>query len=278
MRSRGYRVRHLARHPRRVDTADDVRPFDLLQERIDASALDGCETLVHLAAHIPADHADPAEAERCWRTNALGTLRLAEAAVHAGVRRLIQTTSANAYAAWESMPSETAAMVPRSRGYYLGSKILQEVYAREICDGGRVPLATLRLGSVYGPGQRTGAVAALADALLSRRPVTLRDGGRFAADFVHVDDVVAALMIAVEGRYDEPFNVGSGVRTSILGLARMLVSELGVSDRLIHLEPERPDGDAGFPALCIARMQALGYSPRKLEVGLASMGAAQPRP
>lgn len=276
-RAHGYRVRRLARRPDPADTSDDVRSFDLLQDKVDAGALEGCEALVHLAAHIPADHLDPDEAERCWRANALGTLRLARAAIEAGVRRFVQTTSANAYAAWETMPAETAAMFPRSRGYYLGSKILQEVYAREACGPAGLPLATLRLGSVYGPGQRTGAVAALAGAFASALPVALQDGGRFGADFVHVDDVVAALMLATDGTYDEPFNVGSGMRTSILALARMLASETGVSGALIHMEPEAADGDPGFPALCITRMRSLGYSPRDLKVGLASMVAGEAR-
>jgi UDP-glucose 4-epimerase len=277
VRSRGYRVRHLTRSPDPTDTSDDIRHFNLLQDRIDPAALEDCETLVHLAAHIPADHFDPDEAERCWRANALGTLRLAEAAVQAGVRRFIQTTSANAYAAREWAPAETAAMLPQSRGYYLGSKILQEVYAREICGAGGLPLVTLRLGSVYGPGQRTGAVAALAGAFASGHPVALQNGGRFGADFVHVDDVVAALMLVAEGTYDEPFNVGSGVRTSILALARMLASEIEVSNSLIHVEPETADDDFGFPALCIARIQSLGYNPRDLKVGLASMVAGPTR-
>lgn len=276
-RGRGYRVRHLTRRAARGDTSDDVRPFDLLQDKVDAAALDGCEILVHLAAHIPTDHLDPDEAERCWRANALGTLRLTEAATQAGVRQFIQTTSANAYAAWESVPTETAAMLPRSRGYYLGSKILQEVYAREVCDLAKLPLATLRLGSVYGPGQSTGAIATLAGAFAAGHPVALQDGGRFGADFVHVDDVVRALMLVAEGTYDEPFNVGSGVRTSILELAQMLALETCVDSTLIQLEPEAVDGDPGFPALSIARIQDLGYSPRNLKVGLASMVAGEAR-
>lgn len=276
-RGRGYRVRHLTRRAATGETSDDVRPFDLLQDKVDAAALDGCEILVHLAAHIPTDHLDPDEAERCWRANALGTLRLTEAATQAGVRQFIQTTSANAYAAWESVPTETAAMLPRSRGYYLGSKILQEVYAREVCRLAKLSLATLRLGSVYGPGQSTGAVATLAGAFAAGYPVALQDGGRFGADFVHVDDVVTALMVVAEGTYDEPFNVGSGVRTSILELAQMLALETGVDSTLIQLEPEAVDGDPGFPALSIARIQNLGYSPRNLKVGLASMVAGEAR-
>ena len=273
----GYRIRHLTRRADAADAFGDARAFDLLQGKVDAAILDGCETLVHLAAHIPADHFDPEEAERCWRANALGTLRLAEAAARTGIRRFIQTTGANAYAAWESAPTESAAMFPRSRGYYLGSKILQEMYAREICGPAQLPLATLRVASVYGPGQRRGAVTTLARAFFAGHPVALQDGGRFGADFVHVDDVVAALVLVAQGTYDEPFNVGSGVRTSILELARALASVAGVSSSLIHVEPEAAAGDPGFPALSIARIESLGYRPMDLKAGLATMVVREAR-
>lgn len=277
-RTQGYRIRHLTRHPSSIQTPDDVRPFDLSRDEADEAALEGCDILVHLAAHVPADHLDPAEAERCWRTNALGTLRLARAAVRAGVRRFTQTTSANAYAAWEQAPAETAAMFPRSRGYYLGSKMLQEIYAREACRPERLPLATLRLGSVYGPGQRSGAVATLLAAFTSGQPVVLQNGGRFCADFVHVDDVVTALLLVCDEAFDESFNVGSGVQTSIAELAQLLAAELGASSTLIQLSPEEADGDAGFPALCIDRMRSLGYEPRSLKDGLGSMISRAARP
>lgn len=270
-RTQGYRIRHLARNPGSVDPADELRLLDLRQGLIDADALTGCDAVVHLAAHIPRDHADPAEAEHCWQTNALGTLRLAEAAVRAGVSRFVHTTSANAYAAWEKAPAETAAMFPRSRGYYLGSKIMQEIYAEEFCRHARLPLATMRLGSVYGPGQTTGVVAALASAIANHRPVTLQNGGSFGADFVHVDDVVEALMLAIGKRAEGPFNVGSGVRTTIGRLARMLIALTGQDAALLKLEAESDTGDTGFPALSIKRLRKLGYVPRKLSTGLTSL-------
>jgi UDP-glucose 4-epimerase len=270
-RSRGFRIRHLARRPDVASPGDDYRRLDLTEEAVDPAILDGCDRVVHLAAHIPRNHTDPSEAGRSWRINALGTLHLAEAAATAGISRFIQTTSANAYAAWEAEPSETAAMFPRSRGYYLGAKMIQEIYADEVCRRAGMTLVTLRLASVYGLGQTTGAIAAIVAKAVAGMPVTLEDGGRFGADFVHVDDVVTALMLTIENESAGPFNVGSGVCTTIAEVGRLCMVLTEQDPALIHLKPESDEGDLGFPALSIGRMRALGYAPRDLSTGLAEM-------
>ena len=270
-RARGYCIRHLSRRRDAGELGDDHRRLDLSDGAIDPAILDGCDLVVHLAAHIPRNHADLAEAERSWQINALGTLHLAEAAAEAGVSRFIQTTSANAYAAWESEPAETAAMFPRSRGYYLGAKIMQEIYADEVCRGAGMTLVTLRLASVYGTDQTAGAVAAIVAKAIAGKPVVLEDGGRFGADFVHVDDVITALMLTIEHDGAGPFNVGSGVRATIADVARHCLALAGQDLALIDLKPESAAGDAGFPALSIDRVRALGYTPRDLPAALAEM-------
>lgn len=270
-RAQGFRIRHLSRNARDIHITDEISLLDLKQGPIEPATLMGCDAVIHLAAYIPRNHTDPAEAGRCWKVNAMGTLRLAGAAVRAGIGHFVQTTSANAYAAWEKTPAETAAMFPRSRGYYLGSKIMQEVYAEAICRPAHLSLATMRLGSVYGPGQTEGAVAVLAHAIANGRPVILQDGGRFGADFVHVDDVVAALMLVIGQRAEGIFNVGSGVRTTIRKVTQTLVGLIGQNGARIQIDAKSNDGDRGFSALSIARLSALGYTPRDIFSGLASV-------
>lgn len=268
-RGEGYRLRFLSRSAP-VDA--DTRHLDLCAEAIDPAALEGCDMIVHLAAHIPRDHSDPAEADRCWRTNARGTLHLARAAAASGVGFFIQTTGANAYATWQGTPDEDAAMFPRSRGYYLGSKVLQEVYAAEIASASDLSLATLRLGSVYGAGQISGAVALLVERVAAEKPISLVAGGRFGADFVHVDDVVQAIMLVLGRRITGTFNVGSGHRSTIAEVVQHLAAIQGRELRIDNVGTPSGSGvDEGFPALSISRLMAHGYSPRDLPTGLASM-------
>lgn len=269
-RAKGYRLRHLSRHPASDFAADDeVCAFDLEENDHDVAALQGCAALIHLAAYIPPDHADPVAAERCWAINAGGTLRLIETAAAAGVKRIVQTTSANAYASGVEFPDESAPLFPRSRSYYLGSKILQEIYATDYCHNRGIALTTLRLASVYGPGQSTGALGVMLRAALEGRPVEIVNGGRFGADMVHLDDVALALMRAVECDWSGPVNVGSGERTTIKTLARMIADLTGGS--VVKKPGQNLPGDTGFPPLDITRLRSLGCHPMPLATGLAAI-------
>ncbi len=268
-RTRGYRIRHLGRQrPPSAAAEDEFRPLDLRSVDPRASLLTGCNALVHLAAYIPRDHQDPAEAAHCWTVNALGTLHLLEMADRAGIAYVVQTSSANAYAPATEAPDEAAALFPSSRGYYLGSKIMQEIYAEQYCRTAGLTLGTLRLGSVYGPGQESGALGNMAKAAQAGQPIGVVGSGRFGSDMVLVDDVVEALLLMLERESSGPFNVGSGVRTSIADLAQML-SELTHSP--IHQDLSQGESDWGFPALNIDRLKALGYRPTSIGLGLRAM-------
>ncbi|KEQ54136.1 NAD-dependent epimerase/dehydratase family protein [Sphingobium chlorophenolicum] len=263
-RRAGWRIRHLGRRPPPdADPADEWAFLDL--SAVEDVDLSGCAALVHLAAHIPAHHGDPAEAERCWRINALGTLKLVDAAIRTGVRRIMQVSSANAYAPTPESPDEHAPLFPGSRGYYLGSKVCQEIYAADRCRGEHVLLQTLRLASVYGPGQQSGALAVMAQAAASGGPIRVHGSGGFGADLVHVDDVARAMLLLLGSENAGAFNVGSGVRTTIAELATLLAEQTGAP--VVHDDGVGKE-DWGFPALNIDRLRALGCQPTRLADGL----------
>src|SRR3954463_6624464 len=78
----GWRIRLLSRNrPARMNLAGcEWKKFDLAAD--DAFPQDffkGCDAVVHLAAYIPRNMSDVHEADRCWRLNALATIRLLEA-------------------------------------------------------------------------------------------------------------------------------------------------------------------------------------------------------
>ncbi|WP_242126719.1 NAD(P)-dependent oxidoreductase [Sphingobium sp. Sx8-8] len=270
LRRHGYRIRHLARRrPPDGDPQDEWLPFDLGAADDAGSSLSGCAALIHVAAHIPARHDDPEEASHCLRINALGTLHLADAAARAGVGRIIQTCGANAYAPSMEPPDEQAALFPPSRGYYLGSKILQEIYALERCKGSGVMLQTMRIASPYGPGQQAGAIAAMARAAMRGGPIQVSGQGLFGADFVHVDDIVQALLLLLEDGQQGAFNVGSGMRTTIAALSGRISALTGA--RVVHEPIDGREEDSGFSALNIDRLRALGYRPMALDSGLRSL-------
>lgn len=159
-------------------------------------------------------------------------------------------------------------MFPTERVFYLTSKVAQEVYAAFACGRGDMRLTTLRVSSAYGPGQSSGALRTLACKMLCNEDVELANGGGFGADFVTCGDVSQALLIALRFGTAGAYNVGSGVRSTILDVSARLVHLTGADPGKIRIEERAMKTDQGFPALAIGKLEALGYRPTGLDEGL----------
>lgn len=265
---KGYRIRLLARNPASLPGLDS-HPFDLeAPDPLAPEVLRGCAAVVHMAAYIPKEHSNPAEAELCWKVNALGTLRLINAMEQAGVGHLVQITSANAYSPEVLHPSETAPMFPTDRVYYLSSKLAQEIYANYRCAAAGIVLSTLRASSVYGAEQTIGAVYAIAKRLLTGEKVALESCGSFGADFLYLDDLSSALLLMLAKQTPGPYNVGSGSRSTIAEIATQIGAVIGSAPSDIRLEGKPKVQPYGFPSLDISKIVALGHRPTPLQEGL----------
>jgi UDP-glucose 4-epimerase len=129
---------------------------------------------------------------------------------------------------------------------------------------------TLRFGNVYGPRQEAslegGVVAIFLNAMAAGGETTIFGDGRQTRDFVHVDDVVRALLLAPG--HAGVCNIGSGAETSVLELHERCRAVSG-DDRPPRLAPAR-DGDLERSVLDIALAgRELGWRPEvSLDEGL----------
>ncbi|MGV9713155.1 NAD-dependent epimerase/dehydratase family protein [Gordonia sp. NPDC003424] len=149
-----------------------------------------------------------------------------------------------------TLTTEDAPLAPRST--YAASKVAQENYARawSIATGGSV--IALRYHNVYGPDMpRDTPYAGVASIFRSRLdqgapPLVFEDGGQMR-DFVHVSDVAAADVAAIEhlaanrGRGFTPLNVCSGQPVSIREVAEILAVHVGGPMPVITGEIRRAD-------------------------------------
>jgi dTDP-L-rhamnose 4-epimerase len=104
-----------------------------------------------------------------------------------------------------------------------------------------IPTVALRFFNVYGPGQAlsnpyTGVAAIFASRLLNGRPPIIFEDGRQSRDFIHVSDVVRAMMLALESERapGHAINLGTGRAVTVLDVARALSAGLGA-----EVEPVR---------------------------------------
>jgi UDP-glucose 4-epimerase len=154
--------------------------------------------------------------------NVVGSARMLQACADAAVKRFIFASSGGAiYGEPRMVPQdETHPLAPMSP--YGCAKLAVEHYLHYFRAVQGLSCVALRYANVYGPRQNAageaGVVAIFAGKLLRGEAVTINGSGEQTRDYIHVADVVAANVAAVEGAWQGSFNVGTGVETSVNAL------------------------------------------------------------
>ena len=201
--------------------------------------------------------------------NVVGTVNALEAARGSGAHLVLASTGGAIYGDVTGPATEHDELRPVSA--YGVAKVAAEAYVaawNRIHTNGHV---CLRFANVYGPRQSSsleGGVVAIFLERLGRGEETLIFGdGAQTRDFVHVDDVVAALLAAADHR-GGVYNVGSGVETSVSALYALCAAIVGSKQPPTYAEA-RP-GDARRSVLDCSRAHGeLGWrAGLDLEAGL----------
>ncbi|WP_024441715.1 MULTISPECIES: NAD-dependent epimerase/dehydratase family protein [unclassified Mycobacterium] len=223
------------------------------------------EVVFHLAAQIDVRHsvADPVFD---GSVNVIGTIRLAEAARTAGVRKVVHTSSGGSiygtppcYPTGEDVPTDPASP-------YAAGKVAGEIYLNTFGHLYGLQCSHIAPANVYGPRQdphgEAGVVAIFAQALLEGRPTKVFGDGSNTRDYVFVDDVVDAFVRASGEAGDrQRFNVGTGVETSDRQLHSAVAAAVGGPDDP-EFHPPRL-GDLKRSCLDISRAaEVLGWRPQ----------------
>lgn len=224
------------------------------------------DVIYHLAAQIDVRNS-VAEPVHDANINVLGTVRLAEAARRAGVRRIVYTSSGGSiYGPVEEPPiAESQPVDPLSP--YAAGKIAGELYLEMFSRLYGIEWASVAPANVYGPRQdplgEAGVVAIFSQRLLANQPTRLFGDGSNTRDYVYVDDVVDAFVRAatVPGAAGLRFNIGTGIETSDLTLHTLVAEAVG-AEPAPEYAPARL-GDVTRSALDSSRAaQVLDWGPK----------------
>ena len=257
----------------------DLHVGDIRDEGAVARAAEGRELVFHEAAivSVPYSVEHPRETHA---VNVQGTLNVALAARDAGARRIVFASSAAVYGEEPELPKRET-HVPRPVSPYGVEKITGEHYLQAFSRVYGLESVCLRYFNVFGPRQDpssaySGVISIFADRVLRGAPITIFGDGSASRDFVFVDNVVAANVLAgtragVSGR---SFNVALGERTTLLELAAA-VGEACEATPAIVFAPERL-GDVRDSVADISRArEELGYAPTaSLRDGLRALVAS----
>ena len=295
--ARGRAVRVLLRpgSERRnvADLAVDIRIGALEDPASLAAALAGCAGLFHVAADYRLWVRDPAA---MYRANVEGTRALMEAALQAGVERVVYTSSVavlglkdDSSAADETTPSTLDDMI----GPYKRSKFLAEQVVRDLVHSKRLPAVIVNPSTPIGPRdvKPTPTGRMIVEAASGRMPAFVDTG----LNLVHVDDVAAGHLLAEErGVIGERYILG-GENLSLKEILRRIATFAGrkppalavpipaiwpvamVAEAFGRLSGKEPFVTRDGLRMARHKMyftsakaeRALGYAPRPAEAGLA---------
>jgi UDP-glucose 4-epimerase len=239
----------------------DVRSFDLVKRLVkDVDAVFNEAAVVS----VPRSLQDPILANE---VNVGGTLNLLKTCLDSEVKRFVQASSASVYGNTETLPV-LENLAPNPVSPYAVAKLAAENYAKTFHLNYGLETVCLRYFNVYGPRQTfsaySGATTIFLNKLLrNQRPIILGDGNQ-TRDFVHVEDVVQANMLALntEKAAGETFNIANGTPHTINELVLNIQKQLGKQQlKPIYRSPRQGDIKHSYASIEKAK-RMLGYKPK----------------
>src|SRR5882672_2054545 len=236
-------------------------------------AVVGCDTCFHLVSTtLPkSSNLDPIfDVE----TNIMGTLRLLNHAVRAGLRKIIFVSSGGTvYGVPRSVPIEEGHPTDPICSYGI-TKLAIEKYLHLFQELHGLDYAVLRVSNPYGEQQRTnasqGAVAVFLGKALRGEQIEIWGDGSVVRDYVHISDVVSALAAAMSYAGKERiFNIGSGRGVSLNDLLNTIETAVGAAPRRVYTDKRSFDVPVSVLSIVRARRE-FGWAPEvRLQDGIA---------
>ncbi len=204
-------------------------------------AFTGIECVYHFAglADIVPSIKNP---DKYFNSNVTGTLNVLKSIDKKSIKKLIYSASASCYGLPKKFPikenSNIDTQYPYALTKFLGEKLImhwEKVY--------NLPSVSLRFFNVYGPRSRTsGAYGAVFGVFLAQKlsdkPLTIVGNGKQTRDFIHVYDLVSALILSIKKtKNGEIYNLGGGKEVSVNKIAKII----GGKKIFIPKRPGEPD-------------------------------------
>ncbi|HWE34477.1 MAG TPA: NAD-dependent epimerase/dehydratase family protein [Solirubrobacteraceae bacterium] len=254
-------VAGVAKHPLGTFVEGDV----LDAERL-VAALEGCDTVFHLAAN--ADVRDGlSHPQRDLQQNTIGTWTVLEAMRHVQVKRIAFSSTGSVYGEPEVFPTPEDAPFPIQTSLYAASKLAGEGLIGAYCHGYGFTGVVYRFVSILGERYTHGHVYDFF-AKLKGDPSRLHvlGDGRQEKSYLYVQDCVSGILRGLERAAFDPgfdvYNLGTDETVVVDQSVGIITRELGLEPVIEHAGGRRGwAGDSPLIHLDCAKIRALGWAP-----------------
>ncbi|MCZ2120637.1 MAG: NAD-dependent epimerase/dehydratase family protein [Anaerolineales bacterium] len=176
----------------RADSALNIVAGDVSKPDDWQSALNGCDLVIHTAAIVT----NNVSREDAWRVNVLGTRRVLDAAIRAGVKRFVHISSLAAMRFnTDDRADESAPILPTGNPY-VDTKIASEHVVLAAHAKGEMTCTVIRPADIYGPGSRPWTI--IPAQMIQKGLFLLPAHGQGIFRAIYIDDLVNGIMLAAE--------------------------------------------------------------------------------
>jgi UDP-glucose 4-epimerase len=247
LHSAGHEVVVLDRVPPRHRLDVEFRAADITDLKAVCEAMQDIDYVHHVAAVANVNHAFDRPID-CVEVNVLGTAHVLEAARRANAKRVLLASSVWVYNGTpDALVSEdTPLHMPGPGHVYTSSKIASELVLNDYAALYKVPVTVLRYGVPYGPRMRSELlIPAFLKRALSGQPLQIAGDGSQARNFVYVEDLARAHVLALrDACINQTFNLDGTRPVSVLQVAEAVRKLVG-AHVAIEQTPARPGDYVG---------------------------------
>ncbi len=243
----------------------DIKDYGTIKGIIE----DGIDIIFHQAAKVSIR----ASIENCYEdaeVNLMGTINLLRACRQSNVKKFLFASSMGVYADSDKPEPIDENHTTEPISPYGIAKLAAEKYCLVLCREYGMDCVILRYFNTYGPRQAftpyVGVITIFTNLLLEgKRPVIFGDGQQLR-DYVHVNDIARANILAMEAELNEAIlNIGTGRSTSVNQLFDMLRKRIAPDIEPLYQEERPGELKISFPDITRAS-RMIGYHPEhKLE-------------
>ena len=224
-----------------------------------STALDGCSAVVHLAAQTSVVDSvkDP---WRDFEINVGGFLNLLIACYKNGIEKVV-FASTNAVLGDQDMPINEQKL-PNPISPYGAAKLACEGYANTFSSTYGVKTAILRFANVYGPYSlhKESVIHKFIKRAIKGEPLHIYGDGHQTRDFIHVDDISAAITMSLERKIEGVLQIATGKETPILEIAELIRNISGGNCDIVFKPPRKGEIMRNYSD--ISKAKSMGYNPK----------------